>query len=332
MTTKTKPSFLSHEALLGLALIIVIAVMASAPWWASRSDVRLLGEFFSFLGLAVLWNLLAGYAGLLSVGQQAFVGIGGYALFIVSAKLGLSPYLSLLVAALAGGVVAAIFAPLLFRLNGAYFAIGTWVAAETISLCFGMIPELGGGAGMSLPIATVTEIAANRADREAYIYWMMLTMGMGTLIGAYLLLRSKAGLALMAIRDNDLAAGSLGIDIWKTKFVIYVGVAALTSVLGAVIFLQKLRISPDSAFSVNDWTVYIIFIVVIGGIGRLEGAVLGTILFFITREFLSDLGAIYLIVLGVIAISTMLVSRVGLWGLLERKTGWTIFPVTRKAG
>ncbi len=330
MQTKSYTKLVSHEVLLVLGLGVAVLIFFTAPWWAERSDIRLLGEFFSFLGLAVLWNLLAGYAGLLSVGQQAFVGLGGYALFVVSAKMGLSPYLAFPVAALVGAALAAIFATLLFRLNGAYFAIGTWVAAETISLGFGMIPELGGGAGMSLPVGVVKEITTSRSDREAYIYWMLLTMGMGTLIGAYLLLRSKAGLAIMAIRDNDLAAGSLGIDIWRTKFFVYVGVAAVTSVMGAVIFLQKLRISPDSAFSVNDWTVYIIFIVVIGGIGRLEGAVLGTILFFVTRELLADLGAVYLIVLGTIAIIVMFASRSGIWGMLENRTGWTIFPVTRR--
>lgn len=311
-------------------LLLAVAAFASAPWWASRSDLRLLGEFFSFLGLAVMWNLLAGYAGLLSVGQQAFVGLGGYALFIVSAHFGLSPYLAIPFAAALGAVIAAVFAPLLFRLGGAYFAIGTWVAAETISLSFGMIPELGGGAGMSLPTGAVALIAEDRGAREATIYWLLFGLGMGSLVGAYLLLRSKAGLALMAIRDNGLAAGSLGIDIWRTKFFVYVGVAAVTSVLGAAIFLQKLRISPDSAFSVNDWTVYIIFIVVIGGIGRLEGALIGTILFFITRELLSDLGALYLIVMGVIAIATMVVSRAGLWGIVEARFGWSLFPVTRR--
>lgn len=308
---------------------VVSIVLFCAPWWAGRADVRLLGEFFSFLGLAVLWNLLAGYAGLLSVGQQAFVGIGGYTLFVFAAKLGFSPWVAFAVAPVVGALVAALFAPLLFRLDGAYFAIGTWVAAETISLCFGMIPELGGGAGMSLPTAAVNAIAATRPEREAWIYWMLLAMGMGTLMGAYLLLRSKAGLALMAIRDNALAAGSLGIDIWRTKFLVYVGVAAVTSLLGAVIFLQKLRISPDSAFSVNDWTVYIIFIVVIGGIGRLEGALIGTVLFFATRELLSDLGALYLIALGALAIAVMLVSRNGLWGIVEQRFGWSLFRVTR---
>lgn len=331
MEHASNPNLRRRELWLAVALGLAVLVFASAPGWASRSDLRLLGEFFSFLGLAVMWNLLAGYAGLLSVGQQAFVGLGGYALFVVSAQFGLSPYLALPVAALAGGIIAAVFAPLLFRLEGAYFAIGTWVAAETISLSFGMIPSLGGGAGMSLPTGAVAMIAADRGAREAYIYWLLMGVGMGSLIGTYLLLRSKAGLALMAIRDNGLAAGSLGIDIWRTKFLVYVGVAAVSAVLGATIFLQKLRISPDSAFSVNDWTVYIIFIVVIGGIGRLEGALVGTILFFVTREALADLGALYLIVLGVIAIATMFVSRAGLWGIVEQKLGWSIFPITRRA-
>ena len=322
---------ISPELRILILLALVTLVLASAPVWAGRSNIRLFGEFYSFLALAVLWNLLAGYAGLLSVGQQAFVGLGGYTLFVTTTGLGLSPLVAIPLAAVVSTVVAAVFAPLLFRLNGAYFAIGTWVAAETISLVFGMIPELGGGAGMSLPTDVVRNIASTRDGREAAIYWLLLAMGMGTLTVAYLVLRSKAGLALMAIRDNSLAAASLGIDIWKTKFIVYLATAAATGAVGSVIFLQKLRISPDSAFSVNDWTVYVIFIVVIGGIGRLEGAVVGTILFFILREFMADWGAVYLIVLGLIAIVTMIFSREGLWGYMEARWGWSMFPITRRS-
>ena len=332
MTKTPATRLISPEMRILVLLALTTLILASAPYWAGRSNIRLFGEFYSFLALAVLWNLLAGYAGLISVGQQAFVGLGGYTLFVVSAGLGLSPILAIPLTAVVATIVAAIFAPLLFRLNGAYFAIGTWVAAETVSLVFGMIPELGGGAGMSLPTDVVRNIAASRDGREATIYWLLLGMGMGTLTVAFLVLRSKAGLALMAIRDNSLAAGSLGIDIWKTKFTVYLAVAAATGAVGSVIFLQKLRISPNSAFSVNDWTVYVIFIVVIGGIGRLEGAVIGTVLFFILREFMSDWGALYLIVLGVIAIATMIFSRQGLWGLVESRFGWSIFPITRSSG
>lgn len=304
--------------------------LAAAPLWAGRAELRLLGEMLSFLSLATLWNLLAGYAGLLSVGQQAFVGLGGYALFTACSFLGLSPYLAIPLAMLGAALVATLFAPLLFRLEGAYFAIGSWVAAETVMLIIGMIPALAGGAGMSLPIEVVKSIAADKLVREFAIYWLVLGLSLTTVFGVYALLRSKAGLALMAIRDNGLAAASLGIDLWRTKFVTYVGVAAMSGGIGAVIFLQKLRISPASAFSLNDWTVFVIFAVVIGGIGQMEGAVLGTLIFFALRETLADFGAIYLIVLGAVAMSVMLVAKRGLWGAIQSTIGFSVFPTTRK--
>src|SRR5690606_12894768 len=122
------------------------------------------------------------------------------------------------------------------------------------------------------------------------------------------------GVALTAIRDNELAARSLGIDIWRSKFTVYLVVSGLTALVGALIFLQKLRISPDAAFSSNDWTAFVIFIVVIGGIGTIEGPIIGTLVFFALRETLADLGTLYLIALGVVAIVIMLWAPRGLWG------------------
>lgn len=322
---------LSKPALrVGLGLIVVAVIFASAPLWAGRADLRLIGEFMSFLALAVLWNLLAGYAGLMSVGQQAFVGLGGYMLFIGVIFLGLNPLVAIPLAIVAGAVAGAIFAPLLFRLEGAYFAIGTWVAAETIALIFSAIPSLGAGAGMSLPVDAVRAIADSRDGREAVVYWLLVAFGLGTVAFAFALIRSKPGLSLMALRDNALAAGSVGVDIWKARFWTYVAVAGASGGIGAVIFLQKLRISPASAFSLTDWTVVIIFIVVIGGIGRLEGAIIGTILYFVLREILIDFGAIYMIVLGIAAILTMLWSRSGVWGAVEKRFGWSLLPTRRK--
>ena len=97
--------------------------------------------------------------------------------------------------------------------------------------------------------------------------------------------------------------------------------------IGALIFVTKLRISPDAAFSVNDWTVFVIFIVVIGGIGTIEGPIIGTLLFFLLREFLADLGAVYLMILGAMAIGIMLAAPKGLWGLIVSRYDFSIFPV-----
>ncbi|MCO5162701.1 MAG: branched-chain amino acid ABC transporter permease [Mesorhizobium sp.] len=313
-----------------IVALLLVAALVAAPWWAGRANVRLLGEILSFVALASLWNLLAGYAGLASIGQQAYVGLGGYALFALAMFLGVHPLVAVGVAGVVGALVAIPIAPLLFRLQGAYFAIGTWVLAEVFRLSFAQVAALGGGSGTSLPAGIITGIAADRAVREMLTYWCALAIAVATVAFVVLLLRSRAGLALTAIRDSEVASESLGIDIWRTKLLVYVSVAGLTSLTGAFIFLQKLRISPDAAFSVNDWTAYVIFIAVIGGIGTIEGPILGTILFFLLRETLADLGTTYLILLGVVAILVMLRAPKGLWGLVVQHTGITLVPVRRR--
>jgi branched-chain amino acid transport system permease protein len=312
-------------AILGLIVLIVLAL---GPYWAGRADMRLMSEIFLYLALASLWNLMAGYAGLVSVGQQAFVGFGGYMLFALTIFGGLSPVVAIGGAAVLGALIAVPVALLIFRLRGAYFAIGTWVMAEVFRLSFAQVTILGGGSGSSLPVDIVRSMADGRSAREALSYWLALGIAVLVIASVYLFLRSRNGLALTAIRDNELAAGSLGIDIWRTKFVVYIVTAALTSMVGALIFLQKLRISPDAAFSVNDWTAFVIFIVVIGGIGTLEGPIIGTLVFFALRETLAEFGTTYLMVLGLVAIIVMLKAPKGIWGLIRARFDINLFPLS----
>lgn len=314
----------------GVALFAVLLIaLIAAPWWAGRANVRLLGEVYSFMALACLWNLLAGYTGLVSVGQQAWVGFGGYMLFALAMFLGVHPLLAIVIAGVLAAALALPIAPLLFRLQGAYFAIGTWVLAEVFRLSFAQASALGGGSGSSLPTSVITQIAKNREMREMLVYWAGLALAVGTLLFVVLLLRSKTGLALTALRDSEIASDSLGISGRATKLAVYVAVSAATSMVGAFIFLQKLRISPDAAFNVNDWTAYVIFIAVIGGIGTIEGPIIGTILFFLLRETLADLGTTYLLILGVVAIAIMLKAPRGIWGIFTEKTGITLVPIRR---
>lgn len=310
--------------------ILVLIGLVAAPWWAGRADLRLLSEIFLYLSLACLWNLLAGYAGLVSVGQQAFVGFGGYMLFALAIFAGMSPIAAIPLAGFLGALVAVPVALLIFRLRGAYFAIGTWVIAEVFRLSFAQVAALGGGSGTSLPIAVVKSMASSRSMREATTYWLALGMAVVIIAAIYILLRSRKGLALTAIRDSEVASESFGIDIWRNKFFVYVGAAGLTAMTGALIFLQKLRISPDAAFSVNDWTAFVIFIVVIGGIGTLEGPIIGVIVFFLLREMLADLGTTYLLILGLVAIVVMLKAPNGIWGIIKDRTGLELFPLSRR--
>ncbi len=250
-----------------------------------------------------------------------------------------------LVAILIGGVVAALLAVptalVVFRLRGAYFAIGTWVAAEVFRLILAQVKELGGGTGTSLGpdvtnhMAGLKFIAATfgvriAAARDIANYWLALALLAGTLALVFFLLRSRRGLALAAIRDSETAADSLGVDGFRTKLVVYVLTAFGTGMVGALIYLQKARLSPDAGFSVLDWTAYVIFIVVIGGIGTMEGPIVGAIVLYVMQDYLSTLGAWYLMLLGALAIAVMLIAPGGIWGLVTQRFDLQIFPVRRR--
>ena len=265
----------------------------------------------------------------MSVGQQAYVGLGGYVLFSVALFPGINPVYAIPVAGVVCAALAVPVAALVFRLNGAYFAIGTWVVAEVFRLSMAQVTALGGGSGTSLPV-TVMKALGDKVAREATIYWLAIAVGAGSVAMAYVLLRSRIGLALTAIRDSEVASSSLGVPIARVKYGVYIAVAGLTGMVGALIFLQKLRISPDAAFSVNDWTAFVIFIVVIGGIGTIEGPIVGTIVYFLLREFLADYGSVYLLFLGALAIVVMLVAPKGIWGYVAAKYNLSLFPVGYK--
>jgi branched-chain amino acid transport system permease protein len=311
-------------------MILVLVVLAAAPAWGGRDDLRLLTEIYAYVGLASLWNLLAGYAGLVSVGQQAYVGLGAYLLFALTLRAGLPPLWAIPLAGVISAVVAIPVAGLLFRLRGHYFAIGTWIVAEVFRLLASQVSVLGGGSGLSLPAGIVTSIAATRQAREFLIYWVALALVILVVLLIVGLLRSRYGLALKAIRDNELAARSNGVDVARIKVVVYIITAFATAMIGALIFLQKLRISPDAAFSVNDWTAFVIFMTVIGGIGRIEGPIVGAVVFFLLRQTLADLGTLYLLLLGAVAIGVMLFAPKGIWGLIAERFGWQLFPLERR--
>jgi branched-chain amino acid transport system permease protein len=315
----------------GLAIFSIATIaLAAAPWWADRASLRLLSEIYAYVALASLWNLLAGYAGLVSVGQHAYVGFGAYMLFALAMLFGVHPLVAIPIAGFAAAIVSVPVALLIFRLRGHYFAIGTWVVAEVFRLSAAQISALDGGSGTSLPSDVVLSIAASRQMREFLIYWIALALAVAVLAAIVLLLRSRYGLALTAIRDNELGARSNGVDVGRIKYIVYIAVAFVTAMIGALVFLSKIRISPDTAFSVNEWTAFVIFITVIGGIGRVEGPIIGTVLFFLLRQTLAELGSIYLLILGVVAIAVMLKAPKGLWGLVADRYGWHVFPLERR--
>jgi branched-chain amino acid transport system permease protein len=322
-TRSTKTSRIS-----AVIALIAVALLIATPFMASTATQQLIGQMMIYIALASLWNLLAGYTGLVSVGQQAYVGLGVYIMVAVTIYLGIHPYFAIPLAGATAALISMPVAKLVFRLQGAYFAIGTWVVAEVFRLIASQLGSvgLGGGSGTSIPTPVLQALAPGKFWREASIYWLALLLGIGALALVYGLLRSRIGLALTAIRDSEVASSSLGVNIGRIKYGVYVTTAAMTAMVGALIALQKIRVSPNAAFSVNDYTAIVIFIVVIGGIGTIEGPIIGTIVYFLLREFFADLGAVYLMILGVIAIAMMLVAPKGIWGYVAQRWQITLFP------
>jgi branched-chain amino acid transport system permease protein len=336
VTTRTRAG--SVAGLAALALIVLALIL---PAFAPRSLIQDLFFILTMLTLAQLWNLIAGFGGMVSVGQQAFVGIGAYAMFAGVILWGWDPVPAILLGGVAAFFLAIPMAFFAFRLAGAYFAIGTWVIAEVTRLIVAQWKTLGGGTGTSLPREATSDIIGveaianlfglrDAAARDVLAYWLALALAVVTMGAIYALLRSRTGLALAAVRDNDNAARSVGVDARRVKWIVFLTAATMTGLVGALIYVQTARISPDAAFSVTNWTAYVIFIAVIGGIGRLEGPILGVLVFWGLQTAFADYGSIYLLALGLLAIATMLFAPRGLWGLIHDRTGLALFPVQRR--
>jgi branched-chain amino acid transport system permease protein len=334
--TATEATF--FFALAGIGLVAILVLL---PFFTGRGLVQDLIFVFYMLALAQLWNLLAGYAGLVSVGQQAFVGLGGYMLFALTVYGGLDALLAIILAGVIAFLLAFPTALVVFRLRGAYFAIGTWVVAEVYRLVFAQVKPLGGGTGTSLPVGVTNgafgidflrEVFGLRTAlaRDMVMYWTALALAVGTILVVYFLLRSRRGLGLSAIRDSEVAAESVGVDSFRTKLWVYVLTAGITGMVGALIYLQTARISPDAGFSVLQWTAYVIFIVVIGGIGTIEGPIVGVLIFYLLQSYLAGFGTWYLILLGALAIVVMLFAPRGIWGFISARFNLVLFPLQRR--
>ena len=305
--------------------VLIVAALASFPFWAQVSFLRTMVTFFTLVALAQMWNLLGGYAGMISVGQQAYLGLGAYGLWLMGDVFHIHPFVSVILAGGLALLVALPVAPLIFRLRGGYFAIGTWVVAEVVRLVVANIQATGGGSGK-------TVISAARLPIDTRIngtYLLALFVAVGSILLVYFLLRSRLGLALTAIRDHELAAQSSGVNIFRSKLYVYLISAFGCGVVGAVVAMNLLRIQPAAAFSIN-WTAYALFIVVIGGFGSIEGPIIGAVIYFTLLQSLSQYGTTYMLLLGVIAVAMATKAPRGIWGIVTKRWNVHLFPVRRR--
>jgi branched-chain amino acid transport system permease protein len=295
-------------------------VLALFPYLVGAGTETILVQAFIILTLASMWNLLAGYAGLVSVGQQAFVGLGAYFVLILNIH-NLSMFTALPIAAIGCGVAALPMWWLVSRLRSGYFAITTWVIASVCELIIIRYPSLGGGTGTLLqgfPNISATLLGA-------YTYWASLAVTVIVLAGVYLLLRSRTGLVLTAVRDDETGARSIGAKVSRTQRLVFMVAAAGCGAAGALLIISQPFVEPGAAFSVS-WSAKMIFVTIIGGIGTIEGPILGTIVFFVLQQTLSQYGTWYFIILGLVAMAVAIWAPRGLWGAIADRLEIRLFP------
>jgi ABC-type branched-subunit amino acid transport system permease subunit len=305
----------------GAVALIVVVVFAYLPYIVYSSTTSILVQAFIVLTLASMWNLLAGYAGLVSVGQQAFVGLGAYFVLILAIN-GTSPFAALPIAAIGCGVAALPLWWLVSRLRTGYFAIATWVLATVVMLIIEEFSSIGGGTGLPLPGLS----GFSPTLLTAYTYWAGLAVTVLALVGIYLLLRSRVGLVLTAVRDDEVAARSSGARIGLARMLVFVVAGVGCGAAGAVLAISQLQVQPSAVFSVQ-WTAEMAFATIIGGLGTIEGPIIGTVVFIVLQQTLASYNAWYLIILGLVAIAVALYARRGLWGLVDSRLNVRLFPV-----
>lgn len=302
-----------------MALVPVVALM-TVPLWASRYIVLIVMLFGVYLSMAQMWNLLAGYSGLISLGQQIFIGLGGYTLAVLTIYFQWPAWLSIL----AGGLSSVFFAVMIcipiFRMSGIYFAIGTWIAAEALLIWFsnwGYTRK-----GMGLFIKAAYSFSINQ------LYYAAVLLGIASVALVYVLLKSRLGLALMAMRDDEDAAEGAGVDRFRAKLICFLIAAFVTGVAAGLLYLNQVFIQPFKAFSI-EWTVRLCFIVIIGGIGTIEGPIIGTLIFVVLQQYFAEYTGISLILLGSVSIVTMMAMPKGIMGTIQEKLGFDFLSPRR---
>ena len=304
-----------------LAVILSLIALGTLPFWASRYVESVLLLIYLYMTLASMWNLLAGYSGLISLGQQMFIGIGGYTLAVFSMYYKFPIFLSVLLGGMVSVVLAILISQSVFRMKGVYFAIGTWIIAEALGITFSNWGYVRYGMGLFIQPAYKLSMSS--------IYYSAMVLGVGSLLLVYLLLRSNLGLALMAIRDDDMASETMGVNIFRSKLTCFLISAFMTGLAAGVLYLNTIFIQPFEAFGIG-WTVKLLFIVIIGGMGTLEGPVVGAVIYVLLQQFLSEYVGFNLILLGTITILTIFFAPKGIIGIFHEKFSVELFPIRRQ--
>ena len=306
-----------------LVIATIVIILFTLPMWGSKYAIMMVTLMGVYITLGNMWNLLAGYSGLVSLGLQMYIGVGAFTVAAFSNYAGMPLVPALLMGGIVSTVIAIGLSYLLLRMRGMYFAIATWMFAQAMVLLIVNFEFFGKGQGLF--------IFAGRdlTDIQKYYFSIILLLAVTVLV--ILLLRSKLGLGLFAIRDNDTASQTVGVPLFRSKLIVMMVSAFVTGVGGGVYYIIIVWIQPYAAFHIS-WTVAAVFIVVIGGIGTITGPIVGGIIYVILSQYLatlSQIGSLNMVILGVIAVTVIIAAPKGIVGTIQERFGFEIISARR---
>ena len=303
-----------------LFIAVMVVLLALPALGLPQTWILYFFLFFIYLALANMWNLLGGYCGLLSLCQPAFMGLGGYTLVLFT-WTGFPFYMGILGGAFVAVLFSILISPAVFRLRGIYFSIGTLVVPEALRIIFlnwRFVGEQIHGKGAGYMIKELEGLSMT------HIYWFAILIGLASVFIVRLILASKIGMGLAAIRDNDEAASTSGINIFNLKLFAFAISACITAIAGAVFFMFQGYISPSVSFSMK-WTITMILATVIGGISTEEGPIIGTAIIVFLHFVLARYAGISLVIQGALLIIVMLLAPQGIMGFLRKTRPYQSF-------
>ena len=265
--------------------------LIAAPRFANDYllTILILILYFAYAGQA--WNIMMGFAGQLSLGHAIYVGLGGYTAAALYVHYGVAPWIGLLAAVPVAMACGAIIGFLAFRFGvaGVYFAILTIAFAEFARIGFDHFRFVGGSAGFFLPVAQYTQNDLwNLRGRPIMFYYVILALTVAAFLLCHLLLRSRMGYFWLAIREDEEAARSLGIDTFRYKMYAVVISAGMTAVAGVFFAFYYNNLFPEQVFHISR-SIELILAPIIGGIGTLFGPILGAFVLTGLSEAVTEL-------------------------------------------
>lgn len=297
-----------RAAVIALSLLAATALLVFAlSDYALEIGFRLM----LLLTLAEAWNLLAGYAGLMSLGTASFVGVGAYTLMVLMNEASFSLALAIPCAGLAAALLALLVSRAVFRLRGLYFTVGTLALAEALRLFMVNYGGLGGAAGLFLSV--------DPPEPRGLFLLALSILAITTLVMS-VATGSRLSIWLRALRDDEDAAAQIGVRPFRLKLLAFVIASFLMGMAGAVQGLKLGAVEPYGMFGVH-WTIDVISIVIIGGQGLRLGPLVGSVFVVAISELLADYPALHLALTGAILIVVVRLAPQGLVGLAQRRAG-----------